>query len=71
VEDGVNNVDATVFVYRHKVTGEIRCEYLDSAKAVDLKDYQHEATLNPKMWIQYWFDAVANLQERDNFLLRD
>ena len=52
----MNNIDATVFVYRNKATGEIRCEYLDTAKTVDLKDYHHEATLNPKMWVQYHYD---------------
>tara|TARA_R110000868_G_scaffold182047_2_gene423045 strand:+ start:6735 stop:6929 length:195 start_codon:yes stop_codon:yes gene_type:complete len=55
-------IDATVFVYRNNSTGEIRCEYLDEAKTVDLNDYHHEATINPKMWVQYWFDAVAKLQ---------
>lgn len=62
----MNSIDATVFVYRHKSTGEIRCEYLDEAKAVDPKHYHHEATLNPKMWVQYWFDTVAHLQAKDN-----
>jgi len=59
-------IEATVFVYRNKATGEIRCEYLDDAKLADLKDYDHLATLNPKMWVQYWFDTVYKLQEKEN-----
>lgn len=57
---------ATVFVYRNKSTGEILCLYLDEVKSADLKDYHHEATLSPKMWVQYWFDAVLKLQAKDN-----
>jgi len=49
-------IEATVFVYRNKATGEIRCEYLDAAKLADLKDYDHLATINPQMWIQYHYD---------------
>ena len=62
----MHNIEATVFVYRHKTTGEIRCEYLDAAKTVDPKDYHHEATLNPKMWVQYWFDTVSKLREKED-----
>ena len=62
----MTNFSATVFVYRNKTTGEIRCEYLDDVKTVNPKDHHHEATLNPKMWVQYWFDAVAHLQAKDN-----
>lgn len=62
----MSNIDATVFVYRNKSTGEIRCEYLDAVKTVDPKDYHHEATLNTKMWVQYWFDTVYKLQEKEN-----
>ena len=62
----MNNIDATVFVYRHKSTREIRCEYLDAVKTVDPKDYHHEATLSPKMWVQYWFDTVSKLREKED-----
>lgn len=62
----MNNIDTTVFVYRHKSTGEIRCEYLDAVKTVNPKDYHHEATLSPKMWVQYWFDTVSKLREKED-----
>jgi len=52
----MNNIDATVFAYRNKVTGEVRCEYLDTAKDADLKEYDHIATINPRMYIQYHYD---------------
>ena len=62
----MDNINATIFVYRHKSTGEILCLYLDEAGNVPPKDHYHEATLNPKMWVQYWFDAIAHLQAKDN-----
>lgn len=62
----MDNISATVFVYRNKTTSEILCLYLNEAREADLKNYHHEATLNPKMWVQYWFDAVAHLQAKDN-----
>ena len=62
----MDNINATIFVYRHKSTGEILCLYLDEAGNVPPKDYYHEATLNPKMWVQYWFDTVSKLREKED-----
>ena len=51
-----HNLEATVFVYEHKQTHEIRCEYLYNAKELeDHADWEHLATLEPRMWIQtHW-----------------
>tara|TARA_R110000868_G_scaffold42564_3_gene143819 strand:- start:1522 stop:1752 length:231 start_codon:yes stop_codon:yes gene_type:complete len=48
----MHNLDATVFVYRHKETKDIRCEY----REVDGNLYDHIATLEPRMYIQYHYD---------------
>jgi hypothetical protein len=54
-----HNLEATVFVYRHIVTNEIRCEYLDKARYLeDSADWYHEATLEPRLWIQHNWTKV-------------
>lgn len=50
----MHRLDATVFVYRNKTNKEIRCEYADGK--VDGKLYEHIATLEPRMYIQYHYD---------------
>lgn len=59
-----NNLDATVFVYQHRHTREIRCEYIGAARQLeDAAEWEHLATLEPRLWIQHhWNDAAA---ERD------
>ena len=51
-----NNLAATVFVYRSKDTGQIRCHYAHKASALDSsperQQYDHIATLEPRLWIQ-------------------
>ena len=61
-----HNLDATVFVYKEKKTGEIRCEYLDKARHLEeAENWEHIATLEPRMWIQcHWMDVERN---RDDF----
>lgn len=56
-----HNLDATVFVYQHKQTSEVRCEYLENAQALeDHPDWEHMATLEPRMWIQcHWLTLQA------------
>ena len=59
-----HNLDATVFVYRHRETGEIRAFYVDDARAmIDSDDYEHVATLEPRAWIEHHFDDAINERE--------
>lgn len=54
------NLDATVFVYRKRSDGTIRAEYLDIARSELDKnpEWEHVATLEPRMWIQHNYDKV-------------
>lgn len=56
-----NNLAATVFVFRNRETLEIRCEYLGAAKMFEQNpDWEHLATLEPRLWIQaHWDEVVA------------
>jgi hypothetical protein len=54
-----HNIDATVFVYMLKKTGQIKCEYLDTAKELENDpDWEHMATIEPRMWIEYNWQKV-------------
>lgn len=59
-----NNLAATVFVYRHKGTGEIRCHYRQEACALiaslEREKYDHIATLEPLAWIQEHYNEVKH-----------
>lgn len=71
-----HKIEATVFVYRHKETGKVKCEYLENAKELeDAPEWEHMATLEPRMWIEYhWKDdlpAVCAWNEIDNLNLPD
>ena len=58
------NIDATVFVYRHRETGTIRALYADDARAmIDRDDYEHVASLEPRMWIEHHFDDAIKERE--------
>ena len=60
----IRKLDATVFVYRHKVTGKISASYLEDAKWLDSRDdHEHVATIEPRMWIEYHYDYIKQLQE--------
>ena len=54
-----HKLDATVFVYEHKKNGRIKCEYIEEARFLeDDNAWEHVATLEPRMWIQYhWKDV--------------
>ena len=55
-----HRIDATVFVYRHLETGAVKALYVEDALALDKKpDFVHVATLEPRMWIEYYFDLVT------------
>ena len=59
-----HNLYATVFVYRHRETGAIRALYMDDARAmIGRDDYEHVATLEPRMWIEHHFDDAAKERE--------
>ena len=54
-----HNLDATVFVYSNKKTGEIRCEYIDNARVLEEDElWFHEATLEPRMFIQHHWKTI-------------
>jgi len=56
-----NNTAATVFVYRHKATGEVAAHYTDAACIKQaLPDWKLVASLEPRLWIQAnWRQAGA------------
>lgn len=59
-----HNLDATVFVYRHRETGAIRALYADGARAmIGRDDYEHVASLEPRMWIEHHFDDAIKERE--------
>lgn len=59
-----HNLNATVFVYRHRETGAIRALYVDDARAmIGRDDYEHVATLEPRMWIEHHFDDATKERE--------
>ena len=61
-----NRLEATVFVYRHGVTGGIRAEYLDTANQIeDTKEWSHIATLEPRLWIQAHYTDPAPMSKED------
>lgn len=52
-----HKLDATVFVYRHRETQKIAARYLEDARALeDSEEWEHLATLEPRMWIEYHYD---------------
>ena len=53
-----HNLEATVFVYKSKADGSIRCEYIDDAMKLDKEQYEHLATLEPRLWIQAHWEEV-------------
>lgn len=49
-----------LFVYRHKVTRKIRCEFLELAQTLADKpdEWEHIATINPRAWVEQNWDSV-------------
>lgn len=60
-----HNLDATVFVYERKSTGEVKAFYRESAvsfsKSEDISEWTHVATLEPRMWIQSHWSKVQHV----------
>jgi hypothetical protein len=55
-----HNLAATVFVYRHKQTGQIVVTYRDRAEAYSQHhEYALEASLEPRRWIEAHFAAAS------------
>ena len=59
-----HNIEASVFVYEHRQTGEVRAEYLNAALALGHEDehWRHVATLEPRMWIQAHWRTVQDAE---------
>lgn len=59
-----HNIAASVFVYEHRQTGEVRAEYLNAALALGHEDehWNHVATLEPRMWIQAHWRTVQDAE---------
>jgi hypothetical protein len=59
----MNDLDATVFVYKHKETGNIEAEFLKEALVFeDNADYEHVATINPRLWIKENYEIIKFLR---------
>ena len=55
-----HNLNSTVFVYRHRETGAIKALYTEDARAMTGRDdYEHVASVDPRMWIEHHFDEAA------------
>lgn len=54
----MNNLLATVFVYRERATGKIVAEYIDHTAPRLEPEYEHLATLEPRKWIEAHYDEV-------------
>ena len=66
------NPDATIYVYRHRETGTITALYSDDACAMNYRpDYEHVATLEPRMWIEHHFDDAIKEREACAKVCRD
>ena len=58
------NVSATVFVYRHYKDKTIKAKYYSEAKLLeDSADWEHIATINPRMWIECHYAEVEALAQ--------
>ena len=61
----MHNINATVFVYRHRETRQIRALYIDDASAMTGRaDYEHIATLEPRAWIEAHYDDAEMEREQ-------
>ena len=57
-----HNLEATVFVYEHKTTGEVKSFYCDGSikfnSSGESSEWNHVATLEPRLWIQAHYKEV-------------
>ena len=62
----LQKIEATVFVYRHRHTGNISAHYRDTALNLkESQEWEHVATLNPRAWIEFNYSLV---EQRDEIL---
>lgn len=60
----LQKIEATVFVYRHRHTGNISAHYMDTALHFDdAQEWEHVATLNPRAWIEFNYSLVEQRNE--------
>jgi len=59
----MDEIEHILFVYKNKTTNKILCKFLDNAKLIDLTQYDHIATLNPQMFIEYWWEDIKRLEK--------
>ena len=61
----MDEIEHILFVYKNKTTNKISCKFLDDAKLIDLTQYDHIASLNPKMFIEYWWEETVRLEKEN------
>lgn len=62
----LQKIESTVFVYRHRHTGNISAHYMDTAlNFEETAEWEHVATLNPRAWIEFNYSLV---EQRDELL---
>ena len=59
----MDEIKHILFVYKKKTTNKILCKFLNDAKLIDLTQYDHVATLNPQMFIEYWWEDIKRLEK--------
>ncbi len=66
-----HNLNATIFVYRNRDTKEIRAEYINGAMVMT-SEWEHLATLDPRLWIQaHWDDQEKEREACAKFIEDD
>lgn len=61
-----HNLDATVFVYVDRVSGEVIATYWDRAREIEKqKTHDHVDTLEPRMWIQAHYSKITKLRRKN------
>jgi hypothetical protein len=64
VEPEEHNIAATVFVFRCRSDGKVVATYTDRAHLYQRTDYEHLATLEPRLWIEAHYADVELLERR-------
>jgi hypothetical protein len=58
----MNNLDATVFVFKNKETSEIKATYRDLYMLYANDSWEHVGTLEPRAWIEANWQAPPQEQ---------
>ena len=60
----LQKIEATVFVFRHRITGIVRAHYIDTALNLkESQEWEHVATLNPRAWIEFNYSVAEQRDE--------